>query len=291
MSAIINAGSINIDHVYAVDHFVRPGETLASSTYRIFSGGKGFNQSIALARANARVHHVGHIGSEGDWLRERLQREGVDTRWVGTVEAPTGHAIIQVTPEGENAIIITAGANHAFTANDATAILSNFAPQDILLLQNEISAVGEFIQAAAQKGLRVVFNPAPMTESVKDFALKQVDCLILNTVEAAGLTGENEPEHMARTLKTLFPQTQIVLTLGKAGAWLLQEQEIIKQPAYPAEAVDTTAAGDTFIGYFLAEWERSGQAERALDLASRAAAICVTRPGAADSIPFLSELT
>ncbi|HNR66732.1 MAG TPA: ribokinase [bacterium] len=288
--AVFNAGSINIDHVYAVDHFVQPGETLASRDYRLFCGGKGFNQSIALARAGAKVHHVGCIGSDGDWLRARLQREGVDTRWIQTVDAPTGHAIIQVVPDGENSIIITAGANNKFSANDIPQLLNHFTPQDTLLLQNEINGVADFILAAAENGQKVSFNPAPMTEAVKAYPLDKLDCLILNAVEAAALTGETEHETAMQSLHRALPKTCIVLTLGKAGAWLVDGDQEIRQPAFAVQAVDTTAAGDTFIGFFLAERERGGQLHEALKIASRAASICVTRRGAADSIPQYREI-
>lgn len=284
---IINFGSINIDHVYRVEHFVRPGETLSSEDYAVFSGGKGANQSIALARAKADVVHVGKIGKEGAWLKEKMQKEGIDTHLVKTVEAPTGHALIQVNSEGENAIIIHGGANETFESDDIKEALESAEAGDIVLLQNEINSVDKILKLAKEKGLKVVFNPAPMTDDVKDYPLELVDIFIINETEGEALSGERKPEQIISAMRKFYPKSAVVLTLGKKGVIYADDKEEIKVNALKVKAVDTTGAGDTFIGYFLAELSRGAKIEKCLEVAVKASSICVTRKGAADSIPRL----
>lgn len=287
---ILNFGSVNIDHVYRVDHLVRPGETIASSDYQQFSGGKGFNQSIALARAGAAVSHAGRIGADGVWLREQLAAEGADVRFLEVIDGPSGHALIQVDAAGENAIILFGGANRTFTPQDVRAILENLEAGDWLLLQNEISALPEILQMAGERGLRVVFNPAPMGAEVLGYPLDGVSIFILNEVEGEAFTGASEPDGILAGMRRRFPAATVVLTLGAAGAVFDDGTQRIRVPAQRVDAVDTTAAGDTFIGYFLAALSAGDSPQSALELATRAAAICVTRPGAAPSIPRREEL-
>ena len=176
---IINFGSINIDHVYCVEHFVRPGETLKSESYNIYSGGKGANQSISLSHAKAEVLHAGKIGEDGVWLKEKLQESGVDTKLIKTVNTPTGHAFIQVNKDGENAIIIHGGANQTFNDADIVEVLNSAQAGDFLLLQNEINAVDKILEKSKNRALNVVFNPAPMSETIKNYPLELVDIFIL----------------------------------------------------------------------------------------------------------------
>ncbi|MBI1295836.1 ribokinase [bacterium] len=287
---ILNFGSLNIDHVYRVEAFVRPGETIHSLSYRQFAGGKGFNQSIALARAGAPVYHAGKIGPEGGWLLEMLATAGAVTEDVLQVETPTGHALIQVDDQGENSIILFGGANQAITAEDVARVLSRFTAGDYLLLQNEISQMPLILQRATALGLRVVFNPAPMTRALLDYPLGGVSIFIVNETEGEALTGVSAPDAMLDEMRRRFPAAATVLTLGGAGAIFADADRRIPIPAVPVTAVDTTAAGDTFTGYFLAGIVRGNGVEDALHEAARAAAICVTRPGAAESIPGRREV-
>lgn len=287
---ILNFGSLNLDHVYSVDHFVRPGETLGSLQYRQFCGGKGGNQSIALARAGAHVCHAGKIGRDGLALKERLEKDGVDTSFLEVVDAPTGHAIIQVIPTGENSIIIHGGANQAITGADAERVLAHFGKGDFLLLQNEISAIPEILECATVRGLTIVFNPAPMNAAVGRYPLERAHYLVVNEVEGAELTGEKDPTRIILILQKQNPYSSVVLTLGERGVWFADGTKLVRVPANKVKAVDTTAAGDTFIGYFLAGLSQRREMEEVLQLACRAAAICVMRPGATDSIPTLREV-
>mgnify|MGYP000132424418 CR=1 FL=1 len=287
---IINFGSINIDHVYNVEHFVRPGETLKSESYTIFSGGKGANQSISLAHAKADVLHAGKIGQDGIWLKEKLQKSGVDTRLIKTVDTPTGDAVIQVNKEGENAIIIHGGDNQTFSDSDIQKVLSSTEVGDFLLLQNETNTVEKVLQKSKSMGLTIVFNPAPMTETIKNYPLELVDIFILNEVEGEALTNQDNPDEILNAMQKLYPKSRVVLTLGKEGVIYAHNKQRIKAPALKVKAIDSTGAGDTFIGYFLAELSRGSEIEKCLEMGIKASALCVTRKGAADSIPKLNEI-
>ncbi len=288
---VLNFGSLNIDHVYEVDHFVRPGETLAGNAYHRFCGGKGCNQSLALARAGAKTFHAGRIGSDGLFLKDTLAMSGADTSLLEMDGGPSGHAIIQVSKEGENSIILFGGANRNISSEQIKNAVSKFKKGDFILLQNEINSMPEIISAAAKARLRIFFNPAPMGKEVEAYPLDLVDCLILNEVEGAGLAGGgSNPEDVLKRLEKRFPKAAILLTLGSKGAVYSDNDGVIKIPAEKVKAVDTTAAGDTFIGYFLAGLAAGDMPEKSLKTASKAAAICVTRKGAADSIPWRKEI-
>lgn len=287
---ILNFGSLNIDHVYGVDHFVRPGETLASKRYQRFSGGKGNNQSIALARAGAPVWHAGKIGADGVWLLALLRQAGANTSLVARGTTPTGHAIIQVQKDGENCIVLYGGANQTITPADAKAVLVRFRAGDYLLLQNEISSIPAIMRLAARRKMKIVFNPAPMSRRVRQYPLKLVDIFIVNEIEGAELTGEKGAHRILAAMRRCYPQAVVILTLGARGAICAHATGSVQVPGRKVKAVDTTAAGDTFIGYFLAAYTQSGNVSKALQIACKAAAICVTRPGAADSIPCRKEV-
>ncbi len=289
MKHVLNFGSLNIDHVYQVEHFVQLGETLPCSEYQQFAGGKGFNQSIALARAGLRVTHAGQIGSDGMWLRDKLAAEGVDVSALQTTtsDAPTGHAIIQVVPSGENSILINGGANRMLDGLFVERVFDAAKDVDMVVLQNETSAVEHVLSIAQQRGLPVAFNPAPMTQDVVKLPLAT---LIVNEVEADGLVGAGDPESLCHRLAARFPTTLCVLTVGERGAWAARGSERWHDPGRPVQAVDTTAAGDTFIGFFLAELLRSESVCHALAMGNQAAAISVTRRGAADSIPTREQI-
>lgn len=287
---VMNIGSINIDHVYKVDHFVRAGETLGGLSYKTFAGGKGFNQSIALTRAGVSTFHAGRVGRDASWLLHRLQEEGVDTTHVTVGDDATGHAIIQVVPNGENAIVLHGGANQCIAEADIESALSSCSPGDYLLIQNETSLVPQAIQKAHEIGLRIVFNPAPMNRDVHQYPLELVDIFILNETEAGELTGRSDPEDIVHSMRKQFPRSATVWTRGSKGAVYFDANSLRQEPALHVDVVDTTAAGDTFIGFFLATLISTNDPAIALSQGCRAAAICVTRSGASDSIPLRCEL-
>ncbi|WP_375277140.1 ribokinase [Alteromonas australica] len=288
--AIINFGSINIDHVYQVDHFVQPGETLASTHYQQLLGGKGANQSIALAQAGADVCHVGSIHENDAAFKQALIKKGVDCRGVKCSETPSGHAIIQVTPSGENAIVLFGGANQTITAKTVMQALDGTKPSDWVLTQNETSSIDQVLRQAKEKQLKVAFNPAPMSESVKSLPLECIDLLIVNETEAAALTEKDLLDDIVAVFKEQWSECEVIITLGKAGVMMLKNNDCIKVDAFLVDAVDTTAAGDTFIGYFLSAYSNHTDAKRALIRGCAASAIAVTREGAAQSIPTQKEV-
>lgn len=290
MAKVLNFGSINIDHVYSVNHFVRPGETLSSEHYHRFPGGKGLNQSIALSHAGACVHHAGNIGKDDLWLKTLLEQQGVDASSVAAIDEPTGHAIIQVSTAGENSIVIFGGANQCIAKADITRIVGAFSSEDYLLVQNETNAVPEILRAAKARGLTVVFNPAPMTSEVLDYPLDLVDIFVVNETEGQGLTSETRPEKIQNAMREQYPNAATVLTLGDKGALYLDSKTRLHQPGEHVNSVDTTGAGDTFTGFFLAGLIETEQPKTALELGCRAAALCVTRAGAANSIPLRADL-
>ncbi len=287
---ILNFGSLNIDYVYAVDHFVRPGETLASSSMERHSGGKGLNQSIALANAGLQVFHGGKIGPEGEFLRDGLTKAGVNTDLIIKSDQPTGHAIIQVAPSGENSILLYGGANRSISKHDVDHALSRCTAGDWLLTQNETNNVPYLLERAAARGLKNFINPAPMTLEVSKYPLHLVSMLIVNEIEGAGLSGKTEYPEILKALRQQYPHAAVLLTLGAQGILYADQKESFSRAAEKAKVVDTTGAGDTFTGYFLASLAEEWNPRIAADRASRAAAICVSRRGAADSIPKRGEV-
>lgn len=288
---VINFGSLCIDHVYSVPYFVKPGETLPCTNYQLHPGGKGLNQSLALAKAGANVWHAGKVGEEGTWLKDMLTQAGVDTRLTEIVDVPSGHANIQVTPDGQNAIVLFGGANQSITADDIDAVLAHGEKGDYLLVQNEISCMPELLENAHARGLKIAFNAAPITRQVLDYPLETVAVFIVNEVEGEALSGESDPERIIKTLLKLYPSSAITLTLGEKGAIYADQQRFIRQHAFTVDATDTTGAGDTFTGYFLAELLQQEDISDCLMTACKAAAVCVTRQGAATSIPAREELS
>lgn len=286
-------GSLNIDYTYKLPHFVRPGETISAEALQVFPGGKGLNQSLALAKAGAEVCHAGAVGEDGRFLLDLLRVNGVNTDFTEIrTDVRTGNAIIQNDAAGDNCIILYGGANRAVTRQQVDKTLAAFGPGDWLLLQNEISETAYIMERAAALGMKVVLNPSPMNERIFALPLDRVGMLLLNEVEGSQLTGLPADGHrdILETLRRSFPKTAIVLTLGAQGAWYAEGDRALWQKAYPVQAVDTTAAGDTFTGYFLASILEGKDPADALRRAARAAAIAVTRPGAATSIPTPEEV-
>ncbi|MFA7159649.1 MAG: ribokinase [Kiritimatiellia bacterium] len=288
---ILNYGSLNLDLVYAVPHIARPGETISSASRRVHAGGKGANQSVAAARAGGKIYHAGKVGRDGEWLVEKLSKAGVDARFVSTAKENTGHAVIQVDFKGENAIFIFPGANQLMTRAGIDGVLDNFSAGDYLMLQNEINEISYLMHSARERRMKVCFNPAPMDGRVARYPLRKASFLILNETEGAALAGRSGPEAILRRLSQQYPETEIVLTMGKQGAVAVGPgAPAIRAPAFRVRAVDTTAAGDTFIGYYVAGRASGMDLGPCLRQACAAAALCVTRPGAMDSIPSMAAV-
>jgi ribokinase len=287
---VVNFGSPNIDYVYRLDEFIRPGETKPAKSREIFCGGKGLNQSIACARAGISTYHAGFIGAEGRFLKEKLAESGVNTEFVREVPAASGHAVIQVNDRGQNCILLYPGTNALLTEAFADEVLSCFGRGDVALFQNETNLVPEIMKKASRKGLRVAFNAAPFTEEVRQFPLELVDWLFVNEIEGDSLSGEKAPEKIAARLRALYPNTEIILTLGAEGCLYAGTEGVFLEPAADVVPVDTTAAGDTFTGFYLMAALSGEGAKRALEIASAASGLAITRMGAADSIPSIRQV-
>ncbi len=296
---IHNAGSLNIDDVFRTTHIVRPGETIPSRTLDRYPGGKGLNQSTALARAGAPTRHIGRIGEDGVFLKDGLAADGADTSGIAIGEVPTGHAIIQVADDGENAIVLFGGANQAWDTADIDRVIRGSAAGDVLLLQNEINGMSELMEKAAVAGMRLAMNPAPMGPEVQNYPLEKLSWLVVNEIEGRELSGidlennggDNADEAVVNELRRRYPGAVVVMTLGKKGAIRADEGGLIRSH-FPdvGPIVDTTGAGDTFMGYWLAGEVAGMGAEAGLRRACAAGALAVTRPGATTGIPMRSEV-
>lgn len=276
--------------VYTLDHIAVTGETENTISLRTYPGGKGLNQSVAAAKAGAKIYHAGLIGQDGQELLDIMRENGVDTTFVKTVNEKSGHAIIQVTPEGENSIITYSGANRHFARNYIDGVLESFEKNDILLLQNEINLVDYIVEKAYQKGMKIVLNPSPVDDELNKIDFNKLTYLVLNEVEAKGLTGTSDAEASIMYLGRLYPSLKIMLTLGSKGCVYADGGERIYHPAFKVDVIDTTAAGTTFAGYFIAAISKGEQVYDAIRFASGAAALAVSRKGAAPSIPSESEV-
>lgn len=284
---VLNFGSLNIDYVYKVKNFVTAGETVKSENLVIKVGGKGLNQSVAMARAGLQVFHAGLIGEDGRFLADFLKKDGVNTENIRISEIPTGHAIIQVDEKGENCILLFGGANQSISENFADEVLSNFSEGDYLVLQNETNIVPYLMDKAYEKGMKIIFNPSPITENMMSFPLEKVSLFILNEIEGEALTGESDEDKIIDMLLEKYPVSDFILTLGDNGAVYFNKNQRISVDAEKVEVVDTTAAGDTFTGYFIASTVQGKSVEEALSVATKAAAKAVTVSGAAESIPYM----
>lgn len=292
MKKICCFGSANIDFVYHMPHFVKPGETLGCEKRDQNAGGKGANQSCALSHAGAKVYFAGNIGADGAFLRENLNRHGVDTSLLRTVDTPTGHAIIQVEESGENCIILYGGANQCVDEAQIEAVLSFFAPGDLLVLQNEVNGIDLLIRSAKEKGMQVALNPSPIAENILSLPLETVDYLFVNETEGEAISGvsKEDPKGILAALCEKYPATEVILTLGSKGAVCGCGGAVYASAAVSSVVVDTTAAGDTFTGYYLTLRAEGESVRTAMDCANLAASVTVSRKGASDSIPWRREL-
>ena len=287
---IVNYGSMNYDYTYQVDHMVRPGETLASRGRTVHCGGKGFNQSVALARAGVQVRHAGMLGTDGERFLEEMEKQGIDTCCVRRTGEVCGHAVIQVNPEGENCILLYEGSNGQNTEAQIRQVLDTMEAGDLLLLQNEINLTDRVIDLAWEKGIRIVWNPSPYNEKAASCHMEKVSVFLINETEGEQLTGRTEPDAILEEMERRCPGCEVVLTLGAEGVVWGCGGRRIQVPAYRVKAVDITAAGDTFTGYYLAAVLEGADRETALRRGCAASALAVQKEGAAASIPSREEV-
>lgn len=283
-------GSLNYDYIYSLDHIVAPGETIASAKLDKACGGKGFNQAAALAKAGAEVYLAGLVGSDGGQMIETAKGFGTDCRFVQERDNATGHAIIQVDKNGQNSIVLFGGTNRMWTTEYVDEVLDSFEKGDVLILQNEINGTEDILEKAYAKGMKIVLNPSPFEPGILGWQLEKVSLFFINEVEGEQMTRKSDPEEILDQMLKQYPDAAVVLTLGEKGAWYADRTERRFCPAKKVQAVDTTAAGDTFTGYFLTAQQKGYPVEHCLEIAAQASAITVSRKGASVSVPIWAEL-
>ena len=289
---VLNFGSLNVDYVYNVDHIMLPGETQSSTQRNVFAGGKGLNQSVALAKAGLPTYHAGQVGSDadGEMLLGVLEKNGVDVSLVNKIDGPCGHTFIQVDKNAQNCILLFGGANRCISEEYRKKVFSYFEAGDVIVLQNEINDLDKIIDEAHEKGMTVVLNPSPFDSYLDVCDWSKIDIFFINEVEGAQISGKESADEILDWFRVNHPDALVVLTLGGAGSCCMKDGIVYRQDIVPVRAVDTTAAGDTFTGYFLRAYLGGQSIPEALALAARASSITVSRPGAADSIPTMAEL-
>ncbi|GAB3523603.1 ribokinase [Arthrobacter monumenti] len=289
---VLVLGSLNVDEVANVHKLPAHGETVTALHYEVHPGGKGANQAVAAVRAGATVRMVGAVGedSSGRFLQECLEREGI-TCSLRSVQGATGRALILVQRDGENVITLIPGANHEVTVKDAEQACEDLTPSDLLLMQLELplGVVRAAARKAKAKGARVVLNAAPAAE---DLMLADVDVLVVNEHECLQIAGKPADADPLRTASELAVRhgLTVIVTLGADGAGYTGGGTVITLPSPSVHAVDTTAAGDTFVGYLASALLNGDSMEDATALAIRAGSLAVTKPGAQPSIPRRQEL-
>lgn len=287
---VLNIGSMNLDHVYTVDHIVEPGETQSSTQLQLFLGGKGMNQSVALAKAGVEVYQGGMIGADGGVFLDACREYGIHADYIRTVDARTGHAIIQIDKNAQNCILLYGGANQALTEAYVDEVISQFDKGDILLLQNEVNLLPYIVDRGYAQGMKIVLNPSPFDDKLKAVDMTKISLFLLNEIEGYQLTGCREPDAIIDSIRERFPHAAVVLTLGSDGAVYADQSCKHFQPIFPVKAVDTTAAGDTFTGYFIAGLAQGMEIPDILRMSAKASSIAVSRAGAVPSIPYRDEV-
>lgn len=288
---ILNFGSLNIDYVYQVDHMTREGETQQSLGLETFPGGKGLNQSIALAKAGLKVYHAGLIGKDGDLLLDTCNNSNVNTSFIKSTVTKSGQAVIQVDKNAQNCILVHKGANGEVDKEFVDTVLQNFGGGDMIILQNEINMIDYIIDRAYEKSMIIVLNPSPFDDTLFACDLAKVSVFIMNEVEGSAIAkGNDNPQEILDIMMEQYPSSKVVLTLGEDGSYYRDKRQQVYQPIFKTEAVDTTAAGDTFTGYFIRGLAGNHPMDQVLKMASCASAIAVSRKGASVSIPVLEEV-
>lgn len=298
MAEIVVIGSINMDIVTRTERFPEPGETIHANNTVFHPGGKGANQAVAAARLGADVAMVGAVGDDafGRALRSELTSNDINISCVRCIaDASTGIASITVDKAGRNTILVSSGANTRFSLEDAVVDERIWDNCQLVLLQNEIldETTYSAVRQCKAMGIRVVYNPAPMRTLHADM-LQYVDVLVVNEIEASALAGEQvtDVESAVTSGRTLMESGcgSVIVTLGGSGCVFINREKALYVPAIPVDVVDTTAAGDTFIGAFAAASRSHATMEDVLSFATGAAALSVRRHGAQPSIPTLHEV-
>lgn len=287
---ILNFGSLNIDIFFRVENIVKPGETISAKSIEKRPGGKGLNQSVALSKSFENVYHAGSVGDDGVFLIDYLKSENINTKYIKKSDKLTGNAIIQVDDRGENSIVLYKGANFDNDKKFIDEVLDNFDKDDILLLQNEISSMKYLIDKAYEKGMKIVLNPSPITDEIKEFDFNKIDLLLVNEIEAKDIANKDNIDESINYFMATYPNINLIVTLGSKGSIFVNKNEKIKQEGIKVQSVDSTGAGDTFTGFFVSYFYQGKNVRDCLKFASLASALSVTKSGASISIPSLCDV-
>jgi ribokinase len=295
---VVVIGSLNMDLVTRAPRLPRGGETLIGQSFATVSGGKGANQAVAAARLGAQVSMVGCVGSDayGEELREALMVEQIDCQAVSTVEGSSGVALIVVDDNSQNAIVIVAGANGALTPQVIDRFDAVLQAADVIICQLEVpdATVGHALKRGRELGKIVILNPAPASRPLPADWYASIDYLIPNESEASALSGlpvdSLASAETAATRLIALGAGKVIITLGAQGSMFANGTGFEHFPAPTVKAVDTTAAGDTFVGGFAAALASGKTEAEAIRFGQVAAALSVTRAGAQPSIPTLSDV-
>ena len=287
---ILNFGSLNIDIFFRVENIVKPGETISAKSIEKRPGGKGLNQSVALSKSFENVYHAGSVGDDGVFLIDYLKSEDINTKYIKKSDKLTGNAIIQVDDKGENSIVLYKGANFDNDKKFIDEVLDNFDKDDILLLQNEISSMKYLIDKAYEKGMKIVLNPSPITDEIKEFDFNKIDLLLVNEIEAKNIANKNSVDESIDYFTSTYKNINLIVTVGSKGSIFVNKNEKIKQEGIKVESVDSTGAGDTFTGFFVSYFYQGKNVRDCLKFASLASALSVTKSGDSISIPSLCDV-
>ena len=282
--SIYNLGSINIDHLYMLERIPKPGETLSSLESHTNIGGKGLNISVAAHRSGAGVRHIGVVGSTDQSVLDMIADLGLDCALISQIDVQTGHAIVYVDEKSENSIVVHGGANLCFSEVQIRTALSSAQPNDWLILQNETNANEIGISIAREKGMKVALVAAPFDVETMPEQIKKVDLVSMNKTESELF--EAVTETSIGSLKDI----DFLITYGADGAMFLSHGREQRVASHKVSAVDTTGAGDTFFGVFMALYINGSSVETALKRANAAAALIVQRKGVASVVPNKIEI-
>ena len=281
---IYNLGSINVDHLYMLERIPKPGETLSSLETHITIGGKGLNISVAAHRSGADVRHIGVVGSADPSVLDMIAGLGLDRALISQVDVQTGHAIIYVDENSENSIVVHGGANLCFSESQIRTALSSAQPDDWLVLQNETNANEIGISIAREKGMQIALVAAPFNAKTMPEQIEKVDLVSMNKTESELF------EVISGTSIGNLKSIDFLITYGADGAVFLSDGEARRIAAHKVHSIDTTGAGDTFFGVFMAHYTSRGCVETALKKANAAAALIVQRRGVASVVPSQKEI-
>jgi ribokinase len=269
---------------------MRPGETVFTQNFEVQPGGSGFNQSIAISKAGSQIYHAGKIGPDGQSIIQALNEYGVNTEFISTDGSASGHAIVQINRFCNQCVLTHSGANLEIKKEEVDRVLASFSNGDLLIAQDEISNLPYIVHSAYQKNMIVALKPSSIQASLEQVDLHKVRYLILNAERAQALTKQTRPGSILDALLAHYPRLKIVLTLGKNGSFYADEMHRLRQNAFIADPVDSSAVSDTFFGYFISRVIMGYPTWSALRAASIASAMTLSRKGSYTSIPCWEDV-